>query len=64
MTSFSGQGAKFSAASSALLAASHPLQVKSSGAACGKTTRRANQQNLSRPRRKNISLSASGKSLV
>jgi hypothetical protein len=37
-------------------------QAKSSCHGCGKTTRRANQQNLSSPAGKNIPLNTSGKS--
>jgi hypothetical protein len=47
-----------------LLAASLRAQVKSGGATCGKTTRRANQQNLSSALTKNILLPPTGKSLI
>jgi hypothetical protein len=44
--------------------ASPRAQAKSFDPHCDKTTRRANQQNLSSPSRENISLSPSGKSLI
>jgi hypothetical protein len=47
-----------------LPAASPRAQIKSRFATRGKTTRRANQQNLSSPPRKNISLNLSGKSVI
>ena len=48
----------------AMLAASLCAQVKSCRARCGKTTRRANQQNPSSVRCENIPLSPSGKSVI